>query len=154
MLHNAAVREGLSQQQITLLTKRLLLQQKVEAFWTGNLAQDPERLADELAQLQRNYEKALSIDEPSRSVSTAEPEYTAITPQPRQTAPVQRTAAPVPAPQPEPLHASTSPIRETTPEEDLRITRQLLYNANMPGGVNYYDDDDDYDENIEVEDAT
>lgn len=154
LLHNAAVREGLSQQQITLLTKRLLLQQKVEAFWTGNLAQDPERLADELAQLQRNYEKALSIDEPSRSVSTAEPEYTAITPQPRQTAPVQRTAAPVPAPQPEPLHASTSPIRETTPEEDLRITRQLLYNANMPGGVNYYDDDDDYDENIEVEDAT
>lgn len=154
LLHNAAVREGLNQQQITLLTKRLLLQQKVEAFWSSGLAQDPERLADELSQLQNNYEKALSTDEPSHSVSAAEPEYTTPAPQPRQTAPVQRTAAPVPAPQPEPLHTSAPTPRETSPEEDIRITRQLLYNVNMPGGVNYYVDDDDYDENIEVEDAT
>lgn len=148
MLHNAAVREGLNQQQITLLTKRLLLQQKVEAFWTGSLAQDPERLADELSQLQHNYEKALSTDEPSHSVSAAEPEYTAPAPQPRHT-------ATVPAPQPEPQHVSVPPIPETTHEEDLRRTRQLLYSVSMPGGVNYSVTDEDYDESIEVEeDAT
>lgn len=148
MLHNAAVREGLNQQQITLLTKRLLLQQKVEAFWTGSLAQDPERLADELSQLQHNYEKALSTDEPSHSVSAAEPEYTAPAPQPRHT-------ATVPAPQPEPQHVSVPPIPETTHEEDLRRTRQLLYSVSMPGGVNYSVTDEGYDESIEVEeDAT
>lgn len=148
MLHNAAVREGLNQQQITLLTKRLLLQQKVEAFCTGSLAQDPERLADELSQLQHNYEKALSTDEPSHSVSAAEPEYTAPAPQPRHT-------ATVPAPQPEPQHVSVPPIPETTHEEDLRRTRQLLYSVSMPGGVNYSVTDEGYDESIEVEeDAT
>ena len=155
LLHNDVVRKGLNQQQITLLTKRLLLQQKVEAFCTGSLAQDPERLADELSQLQRSYEKALSADETFNSVSAAEPEYTAPAPQPRQTAPVRRSADPIPVPQPEPQHISAPPLQETSPEEDLQNIRQLLYSASMPGGVNYSVTDEDYDENIEVEeDAT
>lgn len=144
LLHNTAVREGLNQQQITLLTKRLLLQQKVEAFWTSDLEQDPVQLAGELAELQQTYEKALSSEEPA--APAAEPVYTA---------PARPAAEPAPVTSPAAQTAPAAPVSETSIEEDLRRTRQLLYSAGMPGGINYSFDDEDFDENIELEeDAT
>ena len=141
-LHNAAAREDLNQDQISLITKRLLLQEKVKAFYKPDLS--VEQLAGDLKQAQQIYEAALSKPRPRPSGSAA--------------GAVTKADAPPPAVKP-PASPAVKPLsdaapRQTTYEEDIRITRKLLYQSNMPGGVNYAEDEDDYDENIIVEDPT
>lgn len=129
MIHDAAFREDLNQDQIELLTKRLLLEETVNTFYRQEIS--PAQQTDTLLQLQQIYEQSLSKAK-QKSKPAAE-------------APIPKAAG---------VPAAAPASHETTFEDDLRITRQLLYRNHMPGGVPCPEDEDDYDEDLVVEDVT